>query len=151
MFGKHVFGKHVFGRVFPHGVNVDVDAARIGVFGNRVFGNHVFGQHVFPHGIHAVIPPIPPTPPTDILLGGGPGRRRGWRRYKNELREELAQVQRKLDALPDVEAIERIELLDKQLDIKAEINELRNQRVRLMRKIDDEEAIFVILHSYTLH
>lgn len=58
-------------------------------------------------------------------------------------REDLAKLRAKKKAAKQLAALEA--------SLQEEINELRNQRAWLMRLIDDEEAILVLLLSYPLH
>lgn len=134
-----------------------------------------YGQGVQFIATLGYLPGTNPTPsPDPLLLGGGPG----YRRYKSyaELREEyelrtaeekrvelkrideeiaeaekrrLAALRRsKAKLLAEKAALRLVKL---ESDLREEINRLRMERVWLMRMIDDEEAILVLLCSLPFH
>lgn len=95
----------------------------------------------------------PPTP-DDGLLGGGPGyvsayQREQERREINEARRlELKRIEDEL-AKAEQEKLLAAERLEASL--QEEINGLRTERARLIRLIDDEEAMFVLLMARPFH
>lgn len=112
-------------------------------------------------------------PPSVVLLGGGPGkkhhsyltpyskyREEEYKRSIAEKRTSLAEINKEI---ADAEALKQDELRAARLALNAaeeaaleaqlqeEINVLRMERVRLMRLIDDEETILVLLLCLPLH
>lgn len=129
------------------------------------------------YGSFAGRSPAPPPAPTLVLLGGGPGEEYH-RRHKSygELREdsiqqrlagarlELKRIDEKIaeDEARRLAAQKRAKaklLADKaakklvalEATLQEDINRLRMERVWLMRLIDDEEAVLVLLLSWPLH
>lgn len=117
--------------------------------------------------------PTPPPAPAVILLGGGPGNPHHYHapysaykeaQYLAEKRAELERIDdeiaqaehRRLAALKRAQAKLVAEKAAKKLaateaTLQKEINRLRIERVWLMRLIDDEEAILVLLLSQPFH
>jgi hypothetical protein len=116
------------------------------------------------HGLESSTTPTPTPTPSGLLGGGGPLRKHHnysyiapYQKYREEseaLDRERASVEREAEDRRKKlsEEIEQTEILSRQLDAldirtREEINRLLAEKAALVRRIDDEEALLVLMLS----